>query len=68
MSEANKFVSEANIFVSEASKFSAGARIFRGPLGHEILVKYIALKSSYPHPYWKALGEMKKRTVVGRQQ
>ena len=33
-------VSEANIFVSEASKLSAGARIFRGPKGPEILVKY----------------------------
>ena len=35
------FVSEANIFVSEASKLSAGARIFRGPEGPEILVVYI---------------------------
>ena len=31
-------VSEANNLVSEASKLSAGARIFRGPQGPEILV------------------------------
>ena len=30
-------MSEANILVSEASKLSAGARIFRGPKGPEIL-------------------------------
>ena len=39
VSEANFLVSEANITVSEASKLSAGARIFRGPQGPEILVK-----------------------------
>ena len=31
-------VTKANNLVSEASKLSAGARIFRGPLGPEILV------------------------------
>ena len=31
-------MSEANFLVSEASKLSAGARIFRGPQGPEILV------------------------------
>ena len=38
VSEASFPVSEANIFVSEASKLSAGARIFKGPQGPEILV------------------------------
>ena len=37
-SEAN-FLSEANILVSKASKLYAGARIFRGPQGPEILVR-----------------------------
>ena len=36
-------VSEANILVSEEGKLSAGARIFRGPYGPEILVFYISL-------------------------
>ena len=36
-----KVVSEANILVSETSKLSAGARIFRGPQGPEILVFHI---------------------------
>ena len=40
VSKAIIFVSEANKFVSQASKLSAGARIFRGPKGPEILVKY----------------------------
>ena len=34
-------MSEANTLVSETSKLSAGARIFRGPQGPEILVLYI---------------------------
>ena len=37
MSKASFLVGEVNIFVSEESKLSAGARIFRGPLGPEIL-------------------------------
>ena len=39
-------VSKANILVSEASKFSAGARIFSGPQGPEILVRNNLVSSS----------------------
>ena len=42
LSVANFYVSEAKIFVSEASKLSAGARIFKGPLGPAIIVEYIS--------------------------
>ena len=35
------YVSEANFLVSKASKLSAGATIFKGQLGPQLLVLYI---------------------------
>ena len=46
MREANFLVREENIFVSRVSKIFKGAKIFKGRLGHEILICYIRHQSS----------------------
>ena len=48
VSEANFLVSEANILVREVSKLSTGAKIFRGPLGLEILVLNMGTVQKFP--------------------
>ena len=56
VSEASILLSEVSILVSVARKLSAGARIFWGPWGPEILVIYINWSS---WDFFQKLGDSK---------